>query len=62
LPYQDAKGNGHRDKGGKWILKMHGCVTHPEDIVLTREDYIRYKCVRILHHVGVKLIDFRDLL
>lgn len=22
--------------GNPWLLKMHGCVTHPEDIVLTR--------------------------
>ncbi len=26
----------------RWVLKMHGCVAHPEDIVLTREDYMRY--------------------
>eukprot|EP00300_Choanocystis_sp_HF-7_P019814 c20440_g1_i1.p1 GENE.c20440_g1_i1~~c20440_g1_i1.p1 ORF type:complete len:540 (-),score=129.08 c20440_g1_i1:596-2215(-) len=26
----------------RWILKMHGCITSPKDIVLTREDYIRY--------------------
>jgi hypothetical protein len=26
----------------RWLLKMHGCVTHPADIVLTRKDYIRY--------------------
>lgn len=26
----------------RWLLKMHGCVTKPEDIVLTRTDYIRY--------------------
>ena len=26
----------------KWLLKMHGCVSEPEDIVLTRRDYIRY--------------------
>ncbi len=25
-----------------WVLKMHGSVTHPEDIVLTREDQITY--------------------
>jgi len=24
------------------VLKMHGCVTHPESIVLTRHDYMRY--------------------
>ena len=26
----------------KWLLKMHGCVTRPEDIVLSRNDYLDY--------------------
>jgi hypothetical protein len=26
----------------RWLLKLHGCVTRPTDIVLTRESYIRY--------------------
>ncbi len=26
----------------RWLLKMHGCVTDPDHIVLTREDYLRY--------------------
>jgi hypothetical protein len=26
----------------RWVLKMHGCVRSPADIVLTREDYLRY--------------------
>lgn len=26
----------------RWVLKMHGCVSKPETIVLTREDYLRY--------------------
>lgn len=25
-----------------WLLKMHGSVDHPRDIVLTRRDYMRY--------------------
>ncbi|KAF2078674.1 hypothetical protein CYY_000045 [Polysphondylium violaceum] len=37
LPYQSL--NSH-DK--RWILKLHGCVSNPQDIVITREDYIRY--------------------
>jgi len=36
LPYASVEG-AHR-----WLLKMHGCVNHPEDIVLTREDFLRY--------------------
>ena len=35
LPYAPAV-------GGRWLLKMHGCLDHPEDIVLTRENYLRY--------------------
>lgn len=26
----------------RWLLKMHGCVCRPDDIVIQREDYIRY--------------------
>ncbi|KJE89461.1 hypothetical protein CAOG_00925 [Capsaspora owczarzaki ATCC 30864] len=36
LPYSAAS------NCDRWILKMHGCASHPEDIVLTREDYMRY--------------------
>ena len=36
LPYEAAQA-GHR-----WLLKLHGCVDHPQDIVLTRSDYLRY--------------------
>jgi hypothetical protein len=39
LPYDDLDiGAGNQ----KWLLKMHGCVNHPQDIVLTREHYNRY--------------------
>ncbi|EFA77396.1 hypothetical protein PPL_12611 [Heterostelium album PN500] len=37
LPYETIT-----DKKNRWILKLHGCVSHPSDIVITREDYIRY--------------------
>jgi hypothetical protein len=36
LPYESPK------NVKRWILKMHGCVKHADDIVLTREDYLRY--------------------
>jgi hypothetical protein len=36
LPYAPAS-TAHR-----WLLKMHGCVSVPGDIVLTWEDYARY--------------------
>jgi hypothetical protein len=26
----------------RWLLKLHGCVSHPKDIVFTRADFIRY--------------------
>lgn len=26
----------------RWLLKMHGCVSRPDDIVIQREDYLRY--------------------
>lgn len=37
LPYEPA------DRGERWLLKLHGCVSHPEDIVLRRQDYIRFE-------------------
>jgi hypothetical protein len=40
LPYQAA------GEGRRWLLKLHGCVTRPDDIVLTREDYLRYEAGR----------------
>jgi hypothetical protein len=40
LPYQLA------GEGRRWLLKLHGCVSQPEDIVLTREDYLRYDVER----------------
>ena len=36
LPYDSAAG------ADGWLLKMHGSVDHPEDIVLTRDDYLGY--------------------
>jgi hypothetical protein len=36
LPYEAAIGR------SRWLLKLHGSVTHPDDIVLTREHYLRY--------------------
>jgi hypothetical protein len=29
--------------GERFILKMHGCVSRPSSIVLTREDYLRFQ-------------------
>jgi hypothetical protein len=36
LPYEPDQ------PSGKWLLKMHGCILHENDIVLTREHYLRY--------------------
>jgi hypothetical protein len=36
LPYESTEGK------RRWLLKMHGCVEHLDDIVLTREDFMRY--------------------
>ena len=30
-------------EASRWLLKLHGCVSRPEDIVLTREDFLRYE-------------------
>jgi hypothetical protein len=37
LPYQGVTSSRQR-----WLLKLHGTVASPADIVLTREDYLRY--------------------
>jgi hypothetical protein len=34
--------SGQAARGERWLLKMHGCVSRPASIVLTREDYLRY--------------------
>jgi len=36
LPYEAVGAD------ARWLLKLHGCITHPEDIVITRDDYLRY--------------------
>lgn len=36
LPYEPTAAH------DSWLLKMHGTVTKPDDIVLTRDDYLRY--------------------
>lgn len=40
LPYAPGR------RGERWLLKLHGCVTHPEEIVLTRDDYLRFSSRR----------------
>jgi hypothetical protein len=34
--------DGIRRNGRRWLLKMHGCLSRPERVVLTRSSYIRY--------------------
>lgn len=38
--------NAPRQGVQRWVLKMYGCVTHP-DVVLTREDFLRYEQRRV---------------
>merc|ERR1719253_1882517 len=40
IPYKIDSGS------ERWLLKMHGCVHWPKDIVLTREDYHNYEIHR----------------
>jgi hypothetical protein len=40
IPYRS------RPNSPKWLLKMHGCVTRPDDIVLSRVDYLDYDYTR----------------
>ena len=34
---------GQAARGERWLLKLHGCITRPGSIVLTREDYLRFQ-------------------
>jgi hypothetical protein len=36
LPYETVE----RDRGHRWLLKLHGSLSRPDDIVLTRDDYL----------------------
>lgn len=38
--------NNRSDRPARWLLKLHGCITRPASIVITREDYIRYEVGR----------------
>lgn len=42
LPHAPMRRTRGHVTSSKWLLKMHGCVTIPEDIVLTKSHYIRY--------------------
>jgi SIR2-like protein len=37
LPYERVR------EDQRWLLKLHGSVEHPDDIVLTRDDYMAYR-------------------
>jgi len=36
-----GQGSDHERK--RWLFKLHGCVTEPDEIVLSRQDYLRYE-------------------
>lgn len=40
LPYEPSTAS------DRWVLKLHGCINHTQDIVLTREQYLRYDAMR----------------
>jgi len=37
IPYRPVKG------AGRWVLKMHGCTSEPDSIVVTSSDYRDYE-------------------
>ena len=37
IPYSPIKG------AGNWLLKMHGCCSHPDDIVITSKDFEEFE-------------------
>ena len=40
LPHESVLGH------DRWLLKLHGCISRPTDVVLTRESYLRYGSTR----------------
>ena len=36
LPYKPRSGC------KRWLLKLHGCITHPEALIFTKQDYFRF--------------------
>lgn len=43
LPWDSRKLSESDNYDRKYITKLHGCVSHPHSIVLTRKDYMRYR-------------------
>lgn len=55
--------NGEVEAGTSWLLKLHGSTERPEDIVLTRQDYLAYAASRsALSSLAVSLLMTRHLM
>ena len=55
--------NGQVEAGTSWLLKLHGSTDRPDDIVLTRQDYLAYAASRsALSSLAVSLLMTRHLL
>lgn len=46
LPWDSGTISERTDGLQRSLIKLHGCVSHPESIVLTRKDYMRYGMLR----------------
>lgn len=46
LPWDSGAISERTDGQERSLTKLHGCVSHPESIVLTRKDYMRYGMLR----------------
>ena len=47
LPYKTLK------HAPRWLMKMHGCVSKPEDILITSADYANYESGRLKALAGI---------
>lgn len=43
LPWASAEVSETGSRSARTLTKLHGCVSHPDEIVLTRQDYMRYE-------------------